>query len=195
MCAITSNVLGQGLLVYWFICLYLKGCFLLGVLWIINDSFSWTIHGKVQLLAWKMTVLQPKIIFSDSGSCQLWGLPGVRGELHSQPVIWADQQRLADQWTRYGSQISLTWQNITATATYILIFTLGSGRSTHAETQTRIRGITLETALRQNQARHDSQSSNVSGYSNVFRNSQFKNKIMCASQMDKNSKIEIIFTL
>ena len=42
MCAITSNVLGQGLLVYWFICLYLKGCFLLGVLWI-----SLTIRGKV----------------------------------------------------------------------------------------------------------------------------------------------------
>ena len=167
MCAITSNVLGQGLLVYWFICLYLKGCFLLGVLWIINDSFSWTIHGKVQLLAWKMTVLQPKIIFSDSGSCQLWGLPGVRGELHSQPVIWADQQRLTDRWTRYASQISLTWQNITATAIYILIFTSGSGRSTHAETQTRIRGITLETALRQNQTRHDSQSSNVSGVNNL----------------------------
>ena len=121
MCAIISNVLGQGLLVYWFICLYLKGCFLLGVLWIINDSFSWTIHGKVQLLAWKITVLHSKIIFSDSGSCQLWGLPGVRGELHSQPVIWADQQRLTDKWTRYASQISLTWQNITATATYILI--------------------------------------------------------------------------
>jgi len=41
----------------------------------------------------------------------------------------------------------------------------GSGRSTHAETQTRIRGITLETALRQNQTRHDSQSSNSSALS------------------------------
>ena len=97
------------------------------VLWIINGTFSFTmqcmerpkfytswakkiLNRKSQLLIndWQLKILKSSIHlhFPDAGVCQLWCLPGVRCEL-CEPVIWAAQQRLAHQWTRYRDRTCL----------------------------------------------------------------------------------------